>query len=136
MRRPRDTSSAGPYTRAHWRGGGAAERAGLENRYGLRVIGGSNPPLSVAQEGIRDWAPGIREDKKDPSAGSGVRRISEPTGTAGPLAGSRSELSVRVTAQKKPPFWPGPDSGFVRRVAAGAVNTASTVPERPRILRV
>ena len=30
-----------------WRGGGAVERAGLENRYGLRPIVGSNPTLSV-----------------------------------------------------------------------------------------
>jgi hypothetical protein len=28
-------------------GGGAVERAGLENQYGLRVIVGSNPTLSV-----------------------------------------------------------------------------------------
>ena len=33
----------------YWRGGRAVDRAGLENQYGLRVIGGSNPPLSVSQ---------------------------------------------------------------------------------------
>ena len=31
-----------------WWGGGAVERAGLENRYGLRVIVGSNPTLSAS----------------------------------------------------------------------------------------
>ena len=37
---------------ARWTGGGAVERAGLENRYSLRAIVGSNPALSVA--GARD----------------------------------------------------------------------------------
>lgn len=31
----------------HWRGGGAAERAGFENRLARKGHGGSNPPLSV-----------------------------------------------------------------------------------------
>ena len=35
------------------RGGRAVECAGLENRYGLRVIGGSNPPLSALQQRVR-----------------------------------------------------------------------------------
>ncbi len=34
-------------------GGGAVERAGLENRYSLRAIVGSNPTLSVADLVIR-----------------------------------------------------------------------------------
>ncbi len=34
------------------RGGRAVECAGLENRYGLRVIGGSNPPLSASPSAI------------------------------------------------------------------------------------
>ena len=33
--------------RTTWTGGGAAERAGLENRFGLRVNVGSNPTLSA-----------------------------------------------------------------------------------------
>ena len=33
-------------------GGGAVERAGLENRYGLRVIVGSNPTLSALKLSI------------------------------------------------------------------------------------
>ncbi len=37
-----------------WRGGRAVECAGFEIQYGLRVIGGSNPPLSVEIKGIRN----------------------------------------------------------------------------------
>ena len=37
-----------------WRGGRAVECAGFEIQYGLRVIGGSNPPLSVRFKGIRN----------------------------------------------------------------------------------
>ena len=33
-----------------WTGGGAAERAGLENQYTFRCIVGSNPTLSVLGE--------------------------------------------------------------------------------------
>ena len=42
---PRDDTENAFLTR---RGGGAAERAGLENRYGLRAIVGSNPTLSAS----------------------------------------------------------------------------------------
>jgi hypothetical protein len=33
--------------KTRWRGGRVVECAGLENRYGLTPIGGSNPPLSA-----------------------------------------------------------------------------------------
>ena len=36
-----------PMSACRGTGGGAVERAGLENQYGLRVIVGSNPTLSV-----------------------------------------------------------------------------------------
>ena len=37
-----------PRFQISWTGGGAVERAGLENQYGLRVIVGSNPTLSAS----------------------------------------------------------------------------------------
>lgn len=44
----------GLYFLPAWRGGRAVECAGFEIQYGLRVIGGSNPPLSVSFKGIRN----------------------------------------------------------------------------------
>ena len=56
----------GPSSFEHWYhamnprwGGGAVERAGLENRYGLRVIVGSNPTPTVASNFDLSMAMGL-----------------------------------------------------------------------------
>ena len=61
---------------ARWTGGGAVERAGLENRYSLRAIVGSNPTLSVG------WPDGQSTRESREQKHVDVGRLAERMATA------------------------------------------------------